>query len=153
MLWGEYAVPWRAYILALYNIAERDNADDRLTVLADRLKRTHPYQIVRIFGIGEALKLTKSSRQPRYAGVQKRPLVSLLRTFASAECQVEHDRVYALLSLAEEGHRISIDYEVPITTVYQQVVRSSRDALIDVELMLKYELRSVAELFPRSLHS
>jgi hypothetical protein len=50
------------------------------------------------------------------------PLLSLMRTFAHSGCFNKLDRVYALLSLAQNGHEFPIDYDVDLETLFRRTM-------------------------------
>jgi len=55
------------------------------------------------------------------------PLLSLIRSFAHSGCFNKIDRVYALLSLAQNGHEFAIDYDVDLETLFRRTMSFSMD--------------------------
>lgn len=64
--------------------------------------------------------------QWRYLRLWTRPthlsLVSLLQHYSGAECFDERDRIYALLSIASDGHRVVPDYTVDKGTLFRNML-------------------------------
>jgi hypothetical protein len=81
------------------------------------------------------LRIDNSFYQFEYIN-QKQPtelrgssLLCLLRQFRNKKCSVPRDRVYSLLSLCDESHKLDVDYETPTVELAYQLLECYRDCM------------------------
>jgi len=70
-------------------------------------------------------RLIRSQRTFHYGGLDDMPettLLPLIRAFGYSGCSNKLDRVYALLSLAQNGHQFTIDYNVDSETLFRRTM-------------------------------
>ncbi|KAG8534303.1 uncharacterized protein KY384_001147 [Bacidia gigantensis] len=80
-----------------------------------------------------------------HSAFEPRPLSELVRLFSSSACTEIRDRVYGLLSMAEEGDAIRVDYAMTTTELFVHTLRATRLAsYCDIEFL--YVLISALEL-------
>jgi hypothetical protein len=77
-------------------------------------------------------------------------LASLLPRFAESKCQLTIDRVYALLSLATNGDRFKVDYNIDAAELFASTMEFSMDGRpIDSLLLVGADLLELLQLLPR----
>jgi len=79
----------------------------------------------------------------------ERPLSSLIRAFAHSGCFDKLDRVYALLSLAQNGHEFIVDYGIDLETLLRRTMLFCMDnRSLDDLLLLGATLIEALEFRP-----
>jgi hypothetical protein len=76
-------------------------------------------------------------------------LASLLPRFADSKCQVQLDRVYALLAIAQDGDKLKVDYSIDIETLFIRTMEFSMDGrAVDDLLLVGADLLEVLSILP-----
>lgn len=103
-----------------------------------------------------AFKLANETRQvaiePGGKMTRSRPLLALLQSFRRSQCEIPADRVYALLSMAEEEVNFPVDYSLPFETVCcrtLELLRRVTNPTLDMKVV--FEPLGVEYAFARTL--
>ena len=114
LLWGKFSLDWGRFCDVLHKISQ---VLKRSTFFSKSgiLQRLSPaYNIIDIYS-----QLDGNHRSGH-------PLVELLVAFRHLDCEIAHDRVYALRAIATDGSLINPDYDSTIEAVYYQVLQHCR---------------------------
>lgn len=111
ILCGEVFIPWELWTFALQTA--------RASFPQDGLNNISAMSLVQLWSTNR---------------FDARNILDLLAKFASSQTTESHDKIYALLGLADEGDRIHVDYEQSMAAVLLDCLRASGWTVNDVRL-------------------
>lgn len=126
---GESYLPWLPFAhflnrLGRWRIGESIEQRGKLSSVVADLHRTIPSTIHHY-----------KNGQENY---QQRSICQLLHDFRATKCEVVHDQVYSLLSLATDGSTISVDYSCsPQRLIFQVMVQTREDWKWKMQVLAK----------------
>jgi hypothetical protein len=93
--------------------------EDWLNGIEDAVQNLHSFQLILPQYTSRTMDTYYTSRTPS--------LVSLLVRYAQSGCVNKLDRIYGLLSLAQDGHKFPINYDIDIEALFRVTMRFCMD--------------------------
>ena len=122
---GEYNLSWNAFSSFVGALAFTRMPTPRELSLIHDLEKTIPFVMSRY-------KSDAASGEQ-----QVRTLCQLLVKFCGMECEVPHDKVYSLLSLATDGNMIPVDYGCSLQNLLYKVTTQNGWSHNELQLLAK----------------